>query len=189
MNVMKTVVGDNELSTLTITNLKTCVNAEHNALMKAIKQVALENYKEGYHNRFCQFVHDGATLKNKDKCQAMGVQFAGKHCEHNNVIALLFRKLDTHASGKVSELAQKACNEIFGLVFHYMFSCSVQDLSVSAVAKELKIDKVECDVHQGDKVGASAVGELVRTVNKVSLLFIHIVVVAQCFNFDLMYFL
>ena len=62
-------------------------------------------------------------------------------------------------------------------MFQEMFSSSVQDLSASAVAKELEVDKVECDVHQGDKVSASDVGELVRTVNKVKLLFIHIIVV------------
>ena len=48
-----------------------------------------------------------------------------------------------------------------------MFSSSVQDLAASAVAKALEVDKVECDMRQGDKVGASSVGELVRTVNKV----------------------
>ena len=134
-------------------------------------------------------MHDGATLKNKEECQAMDMQFADKDCKHGNVIELAFRKLDDHTSDKVAELAQQACNETFGVEFHCVFSCSVQNLATSAVAKKLQVDKVECDVHQGDKVGASAVGELVRTVNKVSLLFIHIVVVAQCFNFDLMCFL
>ena len=50
-------------------------------------------------------------------------------------------------------------------------------MAVSTVAKELEGDKVECDMHQGDKVGASAVGELSRTVNKENSLFICIVVV------------
>ena len=37
---------------------------------------------------------------------------------------------------------------------------------------------------QGDKVGASVLGGIVRTVNKVKLLFIRIVVVLQCFNLN-----
>ena len=85
---------------------------------------------------------------------------------------LAFRKLDTHKSDEVAECAQQIGNETFGVEFNDTFSCSVQDLAASAVAKELKVDKVECDMHQGDKVGASAVGELIRTVSKVSLLII-----------------
>ena len=52
-----------------------------------------------------------------------------------------------------------------------MFSSLVQDLTASAVAKELEVNKVECGMHQRDKVGASAIGELVHTVNKVNFLF------------------
>ena len=40
----------------------------------------------------------------------------------------------------------------------------------SATSKELQVDKVECDMHQGDKVGAITVGEFTRSLNKVSLL-------------------
>ena len=157
--------------------------------MKAIKQVVLENYEEGHHNRFCQFTHDKATLKNKHKHQEMGMKFADEDHKHEHLIALAFRKLSTHTSDKVSEFDRKTCNEMFGLEFHDMFSCSVQDLAASSVAKESQVDKVECEMRQGDKVGASAVGELVRTLNKVNLLFIHIVVVVQYFNLDLMCFL
>ena len=38
MSMMKTVAGEDEFSTLTIPNLKTHVDAECNALMKAIKK-------------------------------------------------------------------------------------------------------------------------------------------------------
>ena len=74
------------------------------------------------------------------------------------------------------------------MTFQEKNSSSVQDLAESAAPKELEVDKVECDMHQGHKVGASAVGELFRTVNKIKLLFIHIVVVLQCFNLNLMCF-
>ena len=40
----------------------------------------------------------------------------------------------------------------------------------SAVEKELLVDKVERVVHQGDNVGASDVGELTRSLNKLNLL-------------------
>ena len=134
-------------------------------------------------------MHDGTTLKNKDEHQSMGVQFADKECEHDDVIALSFRKLESHTSDEIAELGQEVINETFGVEFTDLFSYSVQDLAASAVAKELQVDKVEYDVHQGDKVGASVGRELVRTANKVNLLIVCIVVVMECFNFNLTCFL
>ena len=63
--------------------------------------------------------------------------------------------------------------------FQNTFSCSVQDLEASAAAKELRVDKVKNDMHQGDKVKASVVGELTRSLNKVSLLIFSIVFIFQ----------
>ena len=123
-------------------------------------------------------MRDGETLKNKDKHQVMGMQFSDKDHEHNNAIELAFRKLDVHASDEVAELAQQECNEIFGVEFHDTLSQLIQDLAASAVAKESQVDKVECGMCQGGKVGASAVGELARTANEANLLAICIVAVA-----------
>ena len=50
------------------------------------------------------------------------------------------------------------CDEIFDLKFQDAFSSSAQDQAASAVAKGLEVDKVECDVHQGDKVGLDLLG-------------------------------
>ena len=43
--------------------------------------------------------------------------------------------------------------------FQNTFSCSVQDLEASAAAKELRVDKVKNDMHQGDKVGVVLSGD------------------------------
>ena len=50
----------------------------------------MEHSKEGHMNHFFQFAYDGATLKNKDKYQAMGIQFADKYCKFDDAIALEF---------------------------------------------------------------------------------------------------
>ena len=92
------------------------------------------------------------------------MQFTDEQFKHDNAIASSFRKNISHKVDKVSELAEEICDGMFGLKFQDMFTSSVQDLAASAVAKELEVDRVECDMHQGDEVGASAVGELVRTV-------------------------
>ena len=112
-------------------------------------------------------MYDGTTLLNKDEYQAFGMQFADAKLRHNNVIALSFRKPLYHVAEKVAELAEESCNECFDLDFADVFSSSVQDLTASAVSKELNVEKIECDTHQGDKLGASSVGELTWRKDKV----------------------
>ena len=86
------------------------------------------------------------------------MQFTNKQFKYNNVLALSFVKPISHEVDKVAELDEEICDETFDLKFQDTFSSSVQDLAASAVAKTLEVDKVECDMHQGDKVGASVFG-------------------------------
>ena len=88
----------------------------------------------------------------------MGVQFADKCFKHNDTIALVLRKPITHESDKVAELAEEECYETLGLSLQEKCSSSAQDLATSDVPKELEVDKVECNFHQGDEIGASDVG-------------------------------
>ena len=69
---MKTVAGANEFSTLIIPNLKIHINTEHNALIKAIEKVVLEHCEEGHHNRFRQFMRDGANMKKQRETSRHG---------------------------------------------------------------------------------------------------------------------
>ena len=86
---------------------------------------------------------------------------------HNNSASLSFRKVLSSKTNKVSELAQDACTEVLDKNFVNIFASSVRDLAASKVAVELIVEKVECDVHQGDKVGSSAVGKLTRSKDNV----------------------
>ena len=53
---------------------------------------------------------------------------------------------------------------------------------MSAGSKELNAEKVECDMHQGNKVGASVVGELTRSKVKVKSLIIPVVCILEHFH-------
>ena len=44
-----------------------------------------------------------------------------------------------------------------------VFALSVQDLAAKKVSPELNVEKVECGMRQGDKVGISTGGELTRS--------------------------
>ena len=158
LQMMSTVSGENEFKPLTIMHLKTCFNTDHKTLKKAARQEAPDHYEKANENIFCQLTHDGDTLLNKDKHQAFGMHFAENNFCYNDMIALSFRKLLLYVADKEADLAEEGCNEHFELDFTHMFSYSAQDLSASTVSKELNAEKLECDMHQGDKVGASAFG-------------------------------
>ena len=70
----------------------------------------LDRHEEANENQFCQFTYDSATLLNKDKHHALGIQFADSKFRHNNLIASLFRKPLSHKAEKIAELAEEACN-------------------------------------------------------------------------------
>lgn len=72
----------------------------------------------------------------------------------------------SHDSDEAVQSVEEVCQECFELDFQDTFSSSVQDLAASAASKELKEEQVECGTRLGDKVGASAVGELTRSLNK-----------------------
>ena len=122
-------------------------------------------------------MHDDAALLNKNKYQAFVIQFSDNKFRHDNAIALSFRKMVSHESDKVAELVEEVCHECFELDFQRVFSSSAQDIAASAVSKELNVEKIECGMYQGDKVGTSTVGELARSKDKVKLLIIPVICV------------
>ena len=50
--MMSAVAGEKEFKSLTITHLKTCLNAEHNVFKKAARKAVLDHYEEVNENRF-----------------------------------------------------------------------------------------------------------------------------------------
>ena len=126
-------------------------------LKKSSRQSALGQHEEANENKFFKFVHDGATLINKDKYYDFIMQFADAKFRQNNVIGLLFRKPSSHEAEKLAELAEEKYTECFDLELNDVFSSHVQGLATSEESKELNEEKVECDTHQGDEVCISAV--------------------------------
>ena len=52
--------------------------------------------------------------------------------------------------------------ETTGIEFNILTGSSVQDCAALSVAEELDLEPDECTMHQGDKIGKSAIRELVR---------------------------
>ena len=59
--MMNDVAGDNEFKALNSPHLKTLLNAEHNILKKLFRQAVIDNHEEASENKFCHFMHYGAT--------------------------------------------------------------------------------------------------------------------------------
>ena len=78
-----------------------------------------------------------------------------------------FRKVLSIKSDKISELAEDTCTEVLDKDFVDIFALLVKDLASSKLEAELHVEKVECNLHQGDKVGISAIGELARIKDNV----------------------
>ena len=63
----------------------------------------------------------------------------------------------------MSVLVEESCDEVIDKVINEIFSQLFQDLGIRKVANELSENYVSCDMHQGNKVGSSAAGELSRS--------------------------
>ena len=122
---MSALVSRNDLKMLTIERLTLNVKAEHEALKDGIRKLVMDHHEEGHRNNFCQFIHDGTTLKNKDKHQAMGMQFADEDGKYDNDIALAFRKPVSHKADNVATLAKDIILVFFGCEFIDLFCSAV----------------------------------------------------------------
>ena len=112
---------------------------------------------------FCQFAHDGITIAaNKTKHQRFGYQFANEKFNCNHVAALGFRKASDSEINTVKTLAQKVVHDNTQFLFQSSMSCSVRDADAKSVAKAFGFEEETCDMHDGEKVSASAIGQLVR---------------------------
>ena len=55
-----------------------------------------------------------------------------------------------------------------GMELDSIVGAAVQDRAALSVAEYIGLDKAEaCDMHDSDKIGRSAIGELVRSTNKI----------------------
>ena len=70
------IEGEKDTRVLTAPQLKTHANAEWNTFKKNYQKEAHDHHAEAKFNHFCQFINDGATLKNKEKCKYFGMKFA-----------------------------------------------------------------------------------------------------------------
>ena len=137
-------------------------NSEFELFKTSLNKELAPMVKESKGNAFCQILHDGVTLGNKSKYQAFGLQFTNAKFHCNHVIALGFKKVRDSKTGTVSSLGETLIKNRTNFDFKQIVSSSVQDAAAKSVANAWDLEVEMCDMHDGDKVGASAIGRLVR---------------------------
>ena len=147
---------------ITIPKVKTMIEGEYHCFCKLLRNAVASKYKEGKGNPFLQFINDGCTLANKSKYQAFGLQFTDSSFQCNHVVAIAFKRMLSSTSESVAGLAREVIQEVTGFKFNEVCGASVQDAAARSVARLLNLEEETCDMHDGDKIGRSAIGELLR---------------------------
>ena len=120
-------------------------------------------------NAFGQILHDGGTLDNHIKHQAFGLQFVDPRWNQNFVICLGLTPLKDGTAPAVADLLRRELKDTYKYDPAKIIAASMQDGAAVAVAKELGVETEICLMHSADKVGASAIGDLVRSKNKIPI--------------------
>ena len=163
-------MGNGAPALLSIVQLKKYITAEYDIMNIHIKYLLALKVEQSCGNTFSQAIHDGGTLTNKKKYQALGCQFMDPNWDRNFVVAIAFVCLPDSTIETVANAFSATFQERFDYDFNNIFGSSVQDRAALSVSDALGMDeKHACMMHDADKIGKSAYGGLERTRNKVSV--------------------
>jgi hypothetical protein len=151
---------------LTAKILKSWVRAEFDIFLIFLKFMMNLKYNHSRGNKFGQCLHDGGTLDNGKKYQAMSLQFVDPEWSRNFVVAVGFARCKDGKASKVFQLFKRLTYEQTGIEPSQIWGSCVADGAAQKIVAISFVEGKVCLMHNGDKVGASAVGELTRTQMK-----------------------
>lgn len=151
---------------LSIKGLTKFIDAEWECFVVLYKFALGECTEEARGNAFAQFIHDGGTLKNGKKYQALATQFIDSKFLANLTVCFGFPRVTSSTDIETASTAYALMQENYGYDLLSVAGSARQDAAALGVARELGLEEEICTMHAGDKVGSSAVADLVRTKNK-----------------------
>ena len=164
--------GDRDTPVLTTYKLKQYVRAEFNCFLFCLVLICGEKWRESHGFPCMQLVHDGATLKNKKKYQAFALQFIQATWAMNVVVCFGFLYSAVNDAGTVAGLLKSTFEARTKLQYDGAVALVKSDRAAISVAGAAGTTETEttgvgegCDMHDIDKVGASALGVLLRSKN------------------------
>jgi len=153
-------------SILSVKSLKKWVRAEFEVFQLFLKTILDEKSAQAKGNPFAQGVHDGGTLVSKRKYQAFGIQFIDPKWRRNLVVCIGFERCADGRDVAVAEKFRETLLTNSGHRFDDIVCTVIQDRAAKGVSGHLGLDEEVCGMHDGDKIGQSALGGLVRSKNK-----------------------
>ncbi|KAJ1449317.1 hypothetical protein M885DRAFT_590501 [Pelagophyceae sp. CCMP2097] len=159
--------GTGKAPFITRRGLAKWVRAEYGVFRLFSRHILLEclEYSEG--NPFGQGLNDGATLKNKQKNLAIGLEFVDPKLLKNHTLCLgMVRVLDGTNAG-IARKVKEVTHDVTGLDYSDLAHSTIVDFAAIGTCSYLGHEEEGCDMHDDDKLGRAAVGDLVRSKAKV----------------------
>ena len=155
---------------MTVFKLKQYIDAEYTVFLFLLRLIIKLKIQQGHGLPFAQCIHDGVTLGNHKKYQSFGLQFIDPGWLSNIVVCLGFVRCRDSTNDGVKNLLESCCLKNTGKRLQSICALMVSDQAAVGVSSATRMDEREsCDMHDGDKVGQSTTGRLVRSRNKIVL--------------------
>ena len=164
--MLRTISQNVNVPLLTRTGLSHYIQGEFNVFVMFLQYIKEEKRQSSYGNPFSQCLHDGGTLSNHIKYQAIGNCFVDVKCRKNHVLPIGFVRSLINTDESVALLLEKIYRSRTDLTFKEAVGCTMADAAAKGVAKVVGHDTEVCKMHSGDKLASSACGLLLRTKDK-----------------------
>ena len=164
--MLRTIAQDVNVPLLTRVGLSHYIQGEFNVFVTFLQYIKEEKWQSSYGNPFSQGLHDGGTLSNHIKYQAIGNSFVDVKCRKNHVLAIGFVRSLINTDESVALLLEKTYRSRTNLTYKEAVGCTMADAAAKGVAKVVGHDSEVCKMHSGDKLASSACGLLLRSKDK-----------------------
>lgn len=141
------------------------VVAEFECFTEYLRFLLSECHDLSFGNAFAQLLHDAGTLVNHIKYEAAGMQLVAPKFDINIVVAFAFEKhIWSNTDVSVADTLQSRVERIAGIPLMKLIAACMSDRAALGVGNELEVELNEpCLMHDGDKLGRAAVGDLTRS--------------------------
>ena len=163
-NMLKEVGDGEKTAIMTQTLMKQYIASEWAVFIIFLKMIINLKFEEALGNAFAQALHDGGTLDNKKKYQALALQLIAPGFKKNLVVTLGFVRSSHNKDSEVAALIDEICQERTEYHLKTIVGRMRSDRAAKGVAKEAGMEEMEvCEMHDTGKLGRAATGALVRS--------------------------
>ena len=149
--------------------LKSWVREEFEVFVLFLKFIISQKHHHAMGNPFAQALHDGGTLENGKKHQALSLQFIDTNCSGNFVVEIAFAQSKDEKSIKLYKIITRLTIAHTGFDTKYIWGSCVADGVAQNFAVLASVEARVCLMHNGYRVGSSTVGEIIWTEMKVAI--------------------